>query len=126
MDSSAKSTIGIKLVSDQDQDQHRLVAALGYVFTPLVPIVVLTSDMRRVRFLRRHAVQALIWSGPFLLALAAVIVALVLTIQADFLAICLLPFALLVPFLPGMIWARRIYLGGDVVIPIIGQFVARR
>ncbi len=117
--SSAKSTIGIKL----DEQQEQTIAALGYIFTPIVPIVTLVSDMRNSRFLQNHAVQALLWSGPFLILLGITIVIMVLLVSRDFLWILVTPFLIVVPFLPGMFWARKVYLGRDVRIPIIGNFV---
>lgn len=119
MGSSAKSTIGIKL----DEQQEQTVAALGYIFTPIVPIVTLASDMRNSRFLRNHAVQALLWSGPFLVLLGIMIVIMVLLVSRDFLWILVTPILIVVPFLPGMFWARKVYLGQDVRIPVIGDFV---
>ena len=102
-----------------DDDPRRLQAALGYLFTPIVPLIMLTGDANADRWVRRHAVQSLIWSVPFLLLLIGVVVGLIVLIRANFLFICLLPVALFVPFLPGALWARRVYLGDEVSIPII-------
>ncbi len=107
-----------------DDDPRRLAAALGYLFTPVVPLVNLTGDSGSERWMRYHTVQALLWSGPFLVLLASAIIALVLLASSNFLYICLMPLLILVPFAPGAFWARRIYLGGEVTIPILSKYVA--
>lgn len=102
-----------------EDDPRRLQAALGYLFTPVVPLIILTGDSGTDHWVRRHAVQSLIWSGPFLLLLIGVMFGLIVLIRTNFLFICLLPAVLFVPFLPGALWARRVYLGDEVSIPII-------
>lgn len=109
---------------DNQQQQLQTIAALGYLFTPLVPLIVLLKGDGLTPDLRRHAQQALWWAIPFLLMLIIVVVVMVQAIQASFLMICLLPFVLLLPFVPGAIWARRVYLGGDVTIPGISRLVS--
>lgn len=109
-----------------DDDPRRLTAALGYVFTPVVPLLTLANAARDDHFSRRHAIQALLWAVPFVLLLFATVFALVLLVRDDFLFICLMPLLIVVPFLPGAFWARRVYLGGDVTIPIISSIAASR
>lgn len=121
MRSSASSTIGIRLAS-QDQ-QGQTIAALGYLFTPFVPLTVVFGAQDASPDLQRHAKQALWWSIPFVVMLVVVVYLMVVAIQSSFLMICLLPFVILIPFAPGAIWARRVYLGGDVRIPIISSLV---
>lgn len=106
--------------------QERLVAALGYVFTPLVPIVVLSGSFSRGReTLRHHAAQALIWA-PFLLALLVLCtVGMIALVRLDWIFILLFPLVILVPFIPGMIWARAVYMGHDVRPPGISQLAKR-
>jgi uncharacterized membrane protein len=106
-------------LAKQPPDQRHLVAAFGYLFTPVVPIVVLSGNMKRDRFLRQHAWQALLWAIPFVVLLAAFIVAAIMLLRLDPLTVCLLPFLFLLPFVPGAIWARRIYLTGEVRIPVL-------
>lgn len=106
------------------QDQ-RLIAALGYLFTPVVPAVVVFSDLKRDAALRLHAWQALLWSVGFVAALIVVLVAAIAMIRADFLFICLLPFLIVLPFVPGALWARRVYLGRDVTAPGLTPLAAR-
>ncbi len=102
-----------------DDDPRRLGAALGYMFTPLVPLLNLSGDEGSDPFVRRHASQAILWSVPFLVLLILTIFLLILLVRENFLYICLLPAVILVPFLPGAYWARKVYLGADVTIPLI-------
>jgi hypothetical protein len=97
------------------QDQ-RLIAALGYLFTPVVPLVVIVGELKQDAALRLHAWQALLWGAAFGALLVAALVAAVVAIRADFLFICLLPLLLALPFVPGALWARRVYLGGTVTV----------
>lgn len=106
-----------------EDDPRRLAAALGYLFTPVVPLLNLSANRESDPFIRRHALQALLWTGPFVILLALTVLILVLLVQGNFLFICFLPLAIILPFIPGAIWARRIYLGGDVSIPLLGSMV---
>jgi len=109
-------------VAEKDLQQRRLTAAMGYLVTPMVPIVVLLGDAKRDPYQRRHAVQALLWSGPFVLLLAAAVVMLIVFSGNFLVALCLSPIVVALPFVPGAIWARRVFLGGDVTIPLLSRF----
>lgn len=121
---SAKSSIGIKL-AERAESQQRLIAAIGYVFTPVVPLIVLTSDMTRDRFMRRHAGQALIWSAGLIFALVLVVIAAIWMLRTDLLLLCLFPVLFMLPFLPGAVWGWRVYQGGDPRPPLIAPLAAR-
>lgn len=114
-ENSAPSTIGTRLANQTTPDQ-RIAAALGYLFTPMVPLVALRGDVEDP-FVRKHARQALLWAVPFLLLLAAMIVVMIVAIRRDILFVCLSPFVFLLPFCPGAYWARRVYFGDDVTLP---------
>jgi uncharacterized membrane protein len=105
--------------------QQRLVAAVGYVFTPVVPVIVLTSDTKHDPFMRRHARQALVWTPFFLLAFVLVIVAAIWMLRTDLLLLCLFPVLFHLPFLPGGVWGWRVYRGGDPRPPVIARLAAR-
>ncbi len=101
---------------------ERLVAAMGYVFTPLVPIVILTGSFSEGReTLRRHAAQALVWAPFLLLLLVVCTVGLIRLVRLDWVYIMLFPIMIVVPFIPGMFWGRAVYLGQDVRPPLITQ-----
>lgn len=113
-------------IAPADDDPRRLTAALGYVFTPVVPLLTLAKAEPGDRFSRRHAIQGLLWAVPFVLLLFATVLVLVLLMRDNFLFICLMPLLILVPFAPGAFWAWRVYLGNDVSIPIITPFARSR
>ena len=119
-----RSTIGTRL-ADSVGSQKRLVAALGYVFTPVVPLIILTSDMKRDSFMRRQGSQALLWSIGFIFAFVLVVIAAIWMLRADLLFICLFPILFQLPFLPGAIWGWRVYQGGDPRPPLIAPLAAR-
>jgi uncharacterized membrane protein len=106
--------------------QARVVLATGYVFTPVVPLVLLANDGGGEPFIRRHARQALYWSPVLLLLVIASVVFQIWLMRQDFLFICLLPAVLIAPFLPGLFWGRKIYLGDDVRLPILTPLAERR
>ena len=108
-----------------DDDPRRLQAALGYLFTPVVPLLNLSNSDPDDNWTRRQARQAMYWSGPFFLLLIASIGGLVALMALNFLFVCLMPVVILVPFVPGAIWARRVYLGDEVSIPVIRNLLGR-
>lgn len=105
--------------AEEDDRQVAVIAAVGYLFPPVVPAVVLLGGAGQQPALLRHARQALIWTIGFIVLLALAIVVTIWLARLDFLAICLAPFLLLVPFVPGAIWARRAYLGRPVRIRLL-------
>lgn len=107
---------------ERDLQQRRVIAAAGYLVTPIAPLMVLLGDMKRDPYQRRHAVQALLWAGPFFLLMALAVVLLILFASGFVVAFCLSPIVVALPFVPGATWARRVYLGGDVTIPLLGRF----
>ena len=112
-------------MADNAGSQKRLVAALGYVFTPVVPLIILSSDMKRDSFMQRHGGQALLWSIGFILAFVLVVIAAIWMLRTDLLFICLFPILFLMPFLPGAILGWRVYQGGDPRPPLIAPLAAR-
>lgn len=121
---SARSTIGTRL-ADSKGSQNRLIAALGYVFTPVVPLIVLTSDLKHDAFMKRHAGQALLWSAGLILGFVLVIIAAIWMLRTELLLLCLFPALFLVPFVPGGFWGWRVYQGGDPQPPLIAPMAAR-
>jgi uncharacterized membrane protein len=90
----------------------KLWAALAYVFTPLVPIILLLMEEKKNRpFIRAHNMQALIWGVVFYV--------LVTILSAVVLGLCLWPVGLLLQ----LYWAYKAYQGSYVNIPVITNFV---
>lgn len=101
-------------MTDQPQvtSDDKLWAALAYVFTPLVPIIVLLLEDKKSRpFIRAHNMQALVWG---------VIFYIVVSVSSAFLiGICLWPIGLLIQ----LYWAYKAYQGEFVNIPVITNLV---
>jgi len=94
----------------------KLWAALAYVFTPLVPIIVLLiADKKDRPFIKAHNMQALIW-GIVLYVIGAV--------TSPILGLgCLI---WLVGFLIQLYWAYQAYQGKMVTIPVLTDFVKKQ
>lgn len=125
MADSARCTIATRL-DDAPGQQERLAVALGYVFTPLVPLLLLTGATKDKPFLRRHALQAILFSPILLLLLIATVTAAIWLLRQSLALFCLLPLLLLVPFLPGALLGWAVYAGRDPSLPIIGGLANRQ
>jgi uncharacterized protein len=90
----------------------KLWAALAYVFTPLVPIIILLLEDKKNRpFIRGHNFQALIWGVAFYI---------IVSITSAFLiGLCIWPLG----FILQLYWAYKAYQGEMVEIPVISNFV---
>jgi uncharacterized membrane protein len=93
----------------------KLWAALAYVFTPLIPIVILLMEDKKGRpFIRAHNAQALAW-GVVLYVLVAVL-------SFVFIGLCLWPIGLLIQ----LYWAYQAYQGKYITIPVVTDFVKKQ
>jgi uncharacterized membrane protein len=101
---------GMEISSDD-----KLWAALTYVFTPLVPIILLLMEDKKNRpFIRAHNAQALAWGIVFYV---------VVTITSFFLVgLCVLPLG----FILQLYWAYKAYQGQFVSIPLITDFCKKQ
>jgi uncharacterized protein len=93
----------------------RLWAALAYVFSPIVPIILLLIEDKKNRpFIRAHNMQALIWG---------VAVAILATVTAPIvIGACIWP----IGFLIQLYWAYKAYQGELVNIPVLTDFVRKQ
>ena len=93
----------------------KLWAALAYVFTPLVPVILLLMEDKKNRaFIRAHNAQALAWGIVFYV---------VVTITSFFLVgLCVLPLG----FILQIYWAYKAYQGQYVSIPVITDFCKKQ
>jgi len=109
--------ISEELMENQPMDvtsDDKLWALLAYVFTPLVPIIILLMQDKKDRpFIRAHNIQALVW-GIFNLVGG--------TILSSLLFFCFgLPSILI--WAVGVYWGIQAYNGKYVEIPVITNFV---
>jgi uncharacterized membrane protein len=98
---------GMEITSDD-----KLWAALAYVFTPLVPIIILLLEDKKNRpFIKAHNWQALAWGIVFYV---------VVTITSFFVVgLCIWPLGVLLE----IYWAYKAYQGEFIKIPVITDFV---
>jgi len=95
-------------------DDDKLWALLAYVFTPIIPIVILLMEDKKNRpFLKAHNAQALAWGVVNLIGG---------TILSSLLFFCFgLPSVLI--WAVGAYWGWQAYQGQQVTIPVITDFV---
>ncbi|MGA2111976.1 MAG: DUF4870 domain-containing protein [Anaerolineales bacterium] len=98
---------GMEVTSDD-----KLWAALAYIFTPIVPIIILLMEEKKNRpFIRAHNGQALAWGVVFYI---------VVVITSFFLVgLCIWPLGLILE----LYWTYRAYQGNLINIPVITNFV---
>lgn len=95
-------------------EDDKLWALLAYVFSPLVPIIVLLMEDKKTRpFIKAHNGQALAWG------VLNVIVGTVLSVF-----LCGLPSLLM--WLVAIYWGWQAYQGQEVTIPFITDFVKQQ
>lgn len=95
----------------------KLWALLAYVFTPLVPIIIMLMPDKKDRpFIRAHNVQALVWG---------LVNAVLGSILSTVLFFCFgLPW--LVIWGIGVYWGFKAYQGQYVTIPVVTDFVKKQ
>jgi len=103
-----------QMTSDVTNDD-KLWAALAYVFTPIVPIILLLMEEKKNRpFIRAHNAQALAWGVVFYI---------VVTVTSFFLiGVCIWPLGLILE----LYWAYQAYQGKQNEIPVITNFVKQQ
>ena len=107
---SQEPKAGMEVSSDD-----KLWAALAYVFSPLVPIIILLMEDKKNRpYIKAHNIQALVWGLLVWVVFGGSV--------AVFVGFCLLPLGLLVE----LYWAYKAYQGEMVKIPVITDFVKKQ
>ena len=104
-----------KVIDPTITSDDKLWALLSYLFSPIIPIVVLLMDDKKNRpWLKKHAIQALIWT-------------VAVGIISGILAIIIIGFLVAVAgAVFSIIWAIKAYNGEDVNIPVISDFVKKQ
>lgn len=111
---------GIRPQSEND----KLISAIGYIFTPIVPIIVLVTTLKDSRFNKVHAYQGLIFFGIafayyILYSCAYFAVTSVVSLLG-----CVLWVGYFVPFVVALYLAFRVYTAQQVEFPLITQATA--
>jgi len=101
--------------TDQTSNDDRLFALLDYVFSPIVPLIVLLMEDKKKRpFIRAHNAQALV------LGIVNVIVSI--GIGWTLIGLCLPIFI----WFAMVYWGFKAYQGEYVVVPVITDFVKKQ
>lgn len=101
-----------EFISPEVTSDDKLWAALAYVFTPLVPIIILLIEEKKNRpFIRAHNIQALVWGVVFYIIVAIT--------SAFLVGLCIWPLGLILQ----LYWAYKAYQGSNIEIPVITNFV---
>ena len=99
-------------ISPDITSDDKLWTALAYIFTPVVPIILLLMDDKKDRpFIKAHSMQALVFGVVFYILVSVLSVVIV--------GLCLIP----VGWAFQIFWAVKAYNGEFVQIPVITDFV---
>jgi|SRR3989304_6520310 len=102
------------MASNSVTSDDKLWAALAYLFTPLVPIILLLIEGKKDRpFIKEHNMQALVWG------IALIVVSFVLTAVTLGFFVCVWWLI----YIPQIYWAYQAYQGKSVNIPVVSGFV---
>jgi len=104
-----------KVIDPNITSDDKLWALLSYLFSPIIPIVVLLMEDKKNRpWLKRHAVQALV----FTLAVGLI---------SGILAIVIIGFLVAIAgFVMSILYAIKAYNGEEVTIPVITNFIKKQ
>ena len=110
-------------------DNDKLMAALAYFFSPIVPVIILLVETMKVRpYQKYHAVQSL---GLFVVSMGYTLIACILffacsIVTAGVLSICLW-ILFLVPLVPFVYYAIISYTSCQYFeIPVLAKFMAQQ
>jgi uncharacterized membrane protein len=104
-----------KVVDPNITSDDKTWALLSYIFTPIVPIILLLLEDKKDRpFLKAHYPQALAWGIVYGVISAA--------LSVVFVGICTGLFG----FIMCIIWGIKAYNGEYVEIPVITDFVKKQ
>jgi uncharacterized membrane protein len=107
-----------------EAENDKLISAISYIFTPIVPIIILLTTLKNSRFNKVHAYQGLVFFGA---AFAYYIVygcAFFIVTQVASLLGCILWVGYLVPFVLALYMGFRVYTNSQVEFPYLTQATA--
>jgi uncharacterized protein len=95
----------------------KLWALLAYIFTPIVPVIIMLMEDKKSRpFLRAHNAQALAWG------VVSYLIVIILGVFTLGIGSCLA----IVPVIFNIIWGIKAYKGEYVTIPVLTDFVKKQ
>ena len=99
-------------MSTDVSSDDKLWAALAYLFSPLVPIIIMLMEDKKNRpFIKAHSMQSLVFGVVFWGITSILSFALI--------GLCLVP----IGFVIEVYWAYKAYQGETINIPVITDFV---
>lgn len=108
---------GVQPQSEND----KLISAIGYVFTPIVPIIVLLTTLKDSRFNRIHANQGLVFFGAAFAYYLLYTCANIAATSVVGLLVCITWVGYLVPFGLSLYLGYRVYTTNQVEFPYLTQ-----
>jgi uncharacterized protein len=106
-----------QFVNEEVTSDDKLWALLAYLFTPLVPVIILLMEDKKNRpYLKAHNIQALVF-GLVYWVLGSLIAVFTLGIGS-----CLIPLL----WILAIYWGIQAYQGKYVTIPVITNFVKKQ
>jgi uncharacterized membrane protein len=107
-----------------EAENDKLISAISYIFTPIVPLIILLTTLKNSRFNKVHAYQGLVFFGAafayYILFGCAWFVA---TSAIGFLA-CILWVGFFVPAVIAVLMGFGVYTRGQVEFPLLTQATA--
>ncbi len=89
------------------EENDKIIAALAYIFSPLLGIIVLVTDMKNKGFLKYHAYQSIVFG--------IALVVLYTVLGFTFVGFCAYPFL----FIGQFYFAYQAYAKGIFAIPLV-------
>jgi len=103
------------MAQDTVTSDDKLWAALAYVFTPLVPVILMLMEDKKNRpFIKEHNAQALVWG------LVAIVLGFLLG------ATIILACVAWAVWIPQLYWGYKAYQGESITIPVITDLVKKQ
>ena len=99
-------------MSTDVSSDDKLWAALAYLFSPLVPIIIMLMEDKKNRpFIKAHSMQSLVFGVVFW--------GITSILSLGLIGLCLVP----IGFVIEIYWAYKAYQGETINIPVITDFV---
>jgi uncharacterized membrane protein len=111
---------GVQPQSEND----KLISAISYVFTPIVPIIILVTTLKDSRFNRIHAYQGLVFFGGAFAWYVLYSCAYFAVTSVVGLLACVLWVGFFLPFVLALYAAYRVYTANQVEFPYLTQATA--
>ena len=107
-----------------EAENDKLISAISYIFSPIVPIIILLTTLKNSRFNRVHAYQGLVFFGAAFAYYILYGCAWFVATSAIGLLACVLWVGYFVPAVAAIVIGFRVYTAGQVEFPLLTQTTA--